>query len=220
MVAVICSHGFAMRADSAGMFTDIAAAFPDYTFDMFDYYDIAPNGDQIVRSLDDQAKILQQHIDSAPEGEIVLLCHSQGSTVAGLVDLRRVSKVILLAPPIEITRASMINRLRHRKGAKLNPYGTSMVPRSNGTTMTIPVEYLDSIEAYDRLTLYQRIADAVPTTIVRALEDEILGLTDFSSIANAKHIDVKAGHNFTKQGRELLIGVLRSILDTSKKEST
>lgn len=213
---VICSHGFAMRADSAGMFTAIAAAFPDYTFDMFDYYNIAPNGDQIIRSLDDQAIILQQHIDATSDGEIMLLCHSQGSTVAGLADLARVTKVVLLAPPIEITRASMINRLRHRKGAKLNPYGTSIIPRSNGTTMTIPVEYLDSIEAHDRLTLYQKISDTVPTTIVRALDDEILGLTDFSSIANAKHVDVKADHNFTKQGHGLLIGSLKGILSTSK----
>jgi pimeloyl-ACP methyl ester carboxylesterase len=174
MVKIICSHGFAMRADSAGMFTDITAAFPDYDFKMFDYYDIKPNGDQIIRSLDEQAKILQQQIDAAPDGEIVLLCHSQGSTVAGLVDLRRISKIILLAPPIKISRAGLINRMRHRKGAKLNPYGTSTIPRSNGTTMTIPVEYMDSIEAHNRLALYQKMAGTKPTTIIRAAQDEIL----------------------------------------------
>lgn len=209
---IICSHGFAMRADSAGMFTDIAAASPEYTFDMFDYYDIAPNGDQTIRSLDDQATILQRHIDAAPDGDIILLCHSQGSTVAGLVQLSRVSKVILLAPPIEFSRAGLINRLRHRKGAKLNPYGTSYIPRSNGTMMTIPVEYMDSIEAYDREALYQSIADSAQTTIMRALDDEMLGLTDLSSIKNSTRIDIRADHNFTGQGRTLLIEILREVL--------
>lgn len=208
----ICSHGFAVRADSMGMFTDIAAAFPGYGFRMFDYYDIAPNGDQIVRSLDEQAKILQRQIDDAPDGEVVLLCHSQGSTVAGLVDLSRVSKVILMAPPVEISRASLINRMRHRKGAKLNPYGMSIIPRSDGTTMTIPVEYMDSIEAYDRMTLYQKMADTVPTTIIRATEDETLGLTTVNKIKNARHINVAANHNFTGEGRKSLIRALGQII--------
>lgn len=209
---IVCSHGFAMRGDSAGMFTDIAAAFAKYDFRMFDYYDIAPNGDQVVRSLDEQAKILQQQIDDTPDGEIVLLCHSQGSTVAGLVDLARVSKVILLAPPTEISRAKLINRLRHRKGAKLNPYGTSTVPRSNGTTMTITVEYMDSIEAHDRMTLYQKIADMVPTVIIRATQDETLGLTNVQEVKHAGHRDVVADHNFTNEYRAELIRVLAKVL--------
>lgn len=212
MKTVICSHGFAMRADSAGVFTDIAAAFPSYDFKMFDYYDIKPNGDQTIRSLDEQAKILQQQIDDAPDGEIILLCYSQGSTVAGLVDLQRVSKIILLAPPIEISRAGLINRMRHRKGAKLNPYGTSTIPRSNGTTMTIPAEYMDSIEAHNRLALYQKMAGTKPTTIIRAAQDEILGHTDFSGVRGVDVIDVDADHNFTKATRKNLITALKAVL--------
>ncbi len=208
---IVCSHGFAVRADSMGMFTDIAAAFPDYEFRMFDYYDIQPNGDQAVRSLDEQAAILQKQIDDVPEGEIVLLCHSQGSTVAGLVNLSRVSKAILLAPPVEISRASLINRMRHRKGARLNPRGMSVIPRTNGTTMRIPVEYMDSIEAHDRLTLYRSIAAEVPTTIIRAMDDEILGLTPLEQVEAAALVDIDANHNFTGRGRKLLIDALRGI---------
>lgn len=212
MNTVICSHGFAMRGDSGGMFTDIAAVFPDYEFKMFDYYDIAPNGDQYVRSLDDQAKILQKQIDEVPDGDVTLLCHSQGSTVAGLVDLTTVSRVILLAPPIEVTRAKLINRLRHRTDAKLNPHGTSTVPRKNGTIMTIPLEYKDSLEKYNRLDLYQKIANKKPLIIVRALQDETLGLTDFSSLKGVQAVDVQADHNFTSDGRQRLIVALKDIL--------
>lgn len=212
MYTIICSHGFAVRADSMGMFTDIAAAFPEYEFRMFDYYDIQPNGDQTVRSLDEQAAILQKQIDNAPEGEIVLLCHSQGSTVAGLVDLSRVSEAILLAPPVEISRASLINRMRHRKGARLNPRGMSVVPRTNGTTMRIPAAYMDSIEAHDRLTLYKAIAAAVPTTIIRATDDEILGLTPLEQVAGVELIDINANHNFTGNGRQELIKILKTVL--------
>lgn len=209
---VICSHGFAVRANSMGMFTDIAAAFPEYDFRMFDYYNIAQNGDQTLRSLDEQASILQQQIGSAPDGEITLLCHSQGSTVAGLVDLSRVSKVILLAPPVNFNRANMINRLRHRKGARLNPRGMSIVPRSDYTTMYIPAAYMDSIEAYDRPTLYGQIAAAKPTVVIRATKDEILGSTSFDQLQEATVIDIAADHNFTGKNRRLLIDALRRVL--------
>jgi len=212
MKTIICSHGFAVRADSMGMFTDIKAALPEYEFRMFDYYAITPNGDQTVRSLDDQAAILQQQIDDTAEGDITLLCHSQGSTVAGLIDLSRVSRVILLAPPVAISRASLINRMRHRKGAKLNPHGMSIVPRTDGTTMYIPVEYMDSIEAHDRLTLYQTMATKVPTTIIRAMSDEVLGVTPLEQVKNATLIDIAADHNFTARARTKLIETLREVL--------
>lgn len=209
---IICSHGFAMRADSAGMFTDIAAVFQGYDFTMFDYYNYQPNGDHTVRSLDEQATLLQQQIDAAPDGDIIVLAHSQGSTVAGLVDLARVNKIILLAPPVDISRASLVNRMRHRKGAKLNAYGTSTIPRSNGTIMTIPVEYMDSIEAHDRLTLYQKMAITKPTTIIRAMHDETLGPTNFDALQNITVIDVDADHNFTGESRHRLIEALTGLL--------
>lgn len=208
---VICSHGFGVRADSRGMFTEIAASFPEYDFRMFDYYDIQPNGDQIVRSLEEQAIILQEQIDTVKEGEIVLLCHSQGSTVAGLVNLTRVEKAILLAPPDKTSRKVVVNRLRKREGSRLDPHGMSVIPRSNGTTMYVPAEYMDSLERHDRMKLYQHIADTVPTVIIRATEDEAIGLTSVDQIKNAQHVDIAADHNFTGQNRQKLIETLRMV---------
>jgi hypothetical protein len=212
MKTIICSHGFAVRADSLGMFTDISEAFPEYDFRMFDYYDIQPNGDQSVRPLEEQTKLLEAQIDTVEDNEIVLLCHSQGSTVAGLADLTKVSKVILMAPPVKTTKDGILNRLRQRKGSKLDPYAMSIVPRSDGTTMYVPAAYLNSLEQYDRMTLFQHIADNVQTVVIRATEDEVLGLTNVNEIKNARHIDIAADHNFTGKHRQQLIEVLRVII--------
>lgn len=208
MKTIICSHGFAVRADSMGMFTDIAAAFPDYDVHMFDYYEIRPNGDQVVRPLEEQAKLLQAQIDAVTGGDIVLLCHSQGSTVAGLADLTKVSKVILMAPPVKTSKEGMLARLGKRKGSRLEPDGMSAIPRTDGTTMYVPADYLNSLERYDRLTLFQKIANTKPTTIIRATEDEILGLTSVDKIKNARIIDVPSDHNFTGSHRQQLIDTL------------
>lgn len=209
---VICSHGFAVRADSMGMFTDIATAFPGYEFRMFDYYDIKPNGDQIVRPLDEQAEILQQQIDAAPEGEVVVLCHSQGSTVAGLADMKRASKVILLAPPVDFDVDRLLARLARREGSRIDRQGESVIPRSDGTAMYIPASYLDSIDRDDRMKLYQNIADTKPTVTVRALQDEMLGVTPVDKIRKTTLYSIEADHNFRGESRQRLIDILHQEL--------
>ena len=193
------------------MFPEIASAFPDYAFKMFDYNEVRPNGDTVVAPLDKQAETLQKEIDAA-EGEIVLLCHSQGSVIAGLVDLTRVSKVILLAPPVLMSMQHLINRMRTRPGARMNPNGLSILPRSDGSKSYLPKEYLESLEGKNLMEIYQKIAYTRPTVIIRATNDEIIGLTNVNEIHNAQHIDIAAGHNFKDTGRQELIAALRTVL--------
>lgn len=208
---IICSHGFGVRADSRGMFPEIMAAFPDYTFRMFDYNEVKPNGDTIVAPLDKQAEKLQKEIDMA-DGESILLCHSQGSVIAGLVDLAKVSKVILLAPPVLMSMQHVINRMRTRPGARMNPNGMSILPRSDGSKSYLPKEYLESLEGKNLMDVYQNIASTKPTVIIRATDDEVIGLTNANEIQNAQHIDIDADHNFKGGSRQTLIAALRTVL--------
>lgn len=211
MKTIICSHGFGVRADSLGMFPEIAAAFPDDDFRMFDYSIVAPNGDTTFRSLPEQGEVLQAQID-ATDGEIVLLCHSQGCLIPGFADVSRVSKVILLAPPDSITKETILARLRMREGSVIIPVGMSKLPRSDGTTSYIPTDYLESVEAVKPLEVYQRISNTKPTVIIRATHDEIIGLTKVDEIKNAEHIDIASDHNFTGDNRQKLIDKLRLVL--------
>lgn len=211
MKQILCSHGFGVAADSRGMFPEIAAAFTGHTFRMFDYNEVRPNGDTLVRSLDEQAEILQQQIDQCEAG-LTLLCHSQGSVIAGLVDLSRVGKVILLAPPVKMSMQRLIERMKARKGSRIDIGGMSVLPRSDGTISYLPASYLQTLKDRDPLALYQSIADSVPTTIIRATQDEIVGLTNVDTVKNAVHIDIAADHNFTGIHREQLISALGDLL--------
>jgi pimeloyl-ACP methyl ester carboxylesterase len=209
---IICSHGFGVRWDSRGMFPELAAAFPADDFRMFDYNEVdKSNGNTTVSPFSEQAKRLQKQIDAA-DGEITLLCHSQGSMIAGLVDLSKVSKVILLAPPVAVGMQRALKKMRLRIGSVYNPDGVSMLPRSDGTTSFIPKEYLAELEQHDPMELYQKIADTKPTTIVRCTKDEVVGLTNVNEIKNATHIDLGSDHNFTGIFRQQLIEILHDIL--------
>lgn len=209
MQTVICSHGFGVRADSRGMFPDIASSLPEYNFVMFDYNEVLPNGDVLVASLDEQAKKLQVVINEQPGGS-TLLCHSQGCIIAGLVDLTRISKVILLAPPTTMSMQRVIDKLMNRPGSEINLNGISKLPRSDGTTTLIPAAYVKSLEGRDPFEIYKDIAKTKPTLIVRATEDEVIGLTNVDEVHPASHLDINSDHDFTGDSRAKLITALKT----------
>lgn len=212
MKTIICSHGFGVKADARGMFPEIAMAFPNYKFIMFDYSQILPNGDVQVSSLDDQKTKLQATIDKQ-EGDVILLCHSQGSIIAGLVNLTKVTQVILIAPPTAMSMERVIEKMMIKPGSTINLGGISRLPRSDGHTTLLPKEYMESLKNRNPNELYQAIANKKPTAIIRATEDNVLGLTNVNEIQNAQHMDLSADHNFTGQGRQQLIRSLQTILN-------
>jgi hypothetical protein len=213
MKKIICSHGFGVRADSLGMFPEIAEGLPGFDFEMFDYNKVMPGGDIVVLSIIDQAQILQRVIDQADPGS-VLLCHSQGCIIAGLVDLSKISQVILLAPPVHTSMRRLVNRLLPRIN-NVDSRGVGNLTRRDGTTMHLTNDYISSVIDHNPMELYKNIASTKPTVIVRATMDDLLGPTSFNHIENAKHIDIVGNHNFSGLARIELVGQLEKILQPS-----
>ena len=209
---LIFSHGFGVKADARGMFPEIAAAFPEYEAVMFDYNEILSNGNIVVAPLDQQAKKLQEVINTTDADEIILICHSQGSIIAGLVSLSKVSKVILLAPPVVASMQRVIDKVAKRPGAELNLDGISKLPRTDGTITLLPKEYMTSLDAVDPLELYKKVANDKPTVIIRATEDQVLGMTNVDEVGAASLIDLPADHDFTGESRQELIKALEEVI--------
>lgn len=212
---IIFSHGFGVRADSRGMFPELAAALPGYHSIMFDYNELLPGGDTVVAPLTRQAQKLQQAIDSTPEGEIILIAHSQGAIVASMVDYSKVTKVILLAPPVAASMQRVVKMIAQRPGSLLDLSGISKLPRADGSTTYFPKEYLQSIDEVDPMQLYQRLASILPVIIVKATNDEMLGDTTVDEIIGAELVPIAADHNFTGSARAKLVKALQNILETA-----
>jgi len=210
MSTVVCSHGFGVRADGRGMFTELQTAFPEHAFVMFDYNQVLKNGDIVVAPIDQQVvrleKVLSSHSDA------VLLAHSQGCIVASMANMSHVKKVVLLAPPVEMSMQRVIDKLSRKPGATIDLEGVSKLPRRDGTTTQITHEYIQSVNNVNPSSLYANLAQKLPVTIIRATNDDVLGLTNFNEVPEACRIDLDADHDFQDVARTLLINALRPLL--------
>ncbi|HRC27791.1 MAG TPA: alpha/beta fold hydrolase [Candidatus Saccharimonas sp.] len=212
MTTVICSHGFGVRADSRGMFPEIAAAFPGADVVMFDYTDIDDRGSTRVPGLQEQARRLQSVIDAHRGEAIVLLCHSQGCMIAGMVDLAHVRRVILLAPPRGDIMQRLLQRIAERPGSYHRRDGDSCLVRSDDSLSIISAQYIDEVAAVRPDQLYQQVVTTTPTVLVRATEDDVLGEARMTHLAGADYREVSADHNFSGKARQELIRVLRDYI--------
>lgn len=209
---IIYSHGFGVKADARGMFTEIAAAFPECESVMFDYNEVLPNDDTIVAPIHEQARKLESIIDRTDADEIVLLCHSQGCIIAGLVDLSKVAKVILLAPPVVASMQHVIQKLSKKPGSAYLENGVSKLARSDGSMTFLPKEYIQSLDGLNPIELYRKIVSQKSTVIIRATQDEVLGFTDLSGITAQKIFDIASDHDFTGENRQKMIAMLKGLL--------
>ena len=210
---IIFAHGFGVRADARGMFTDIAKALPAANCITFDFNTFDSEGNTTVTPLDGQVEILQSHIDQAQAGA-TLICHSQGCIVASLANLDKIDQVIFLAPPPLMSIERFISKFGKREGSVMNLECLSSIPRSDGSTTYIPKEYVESIKSIDVPSLYKKVAQNHKLTIVRATNDNILGETNFDYLENVEIIDIAADHDFTGDSRVQLVEGIKNILKT------
>lgn len=210
MTQVICSHGFGVDATGRGLFTDIAEALPWCEFTMFDYNDFDEADNMTVPSLMDQVTTLNEHIYEL-EDEVILLCHSLGCVIGALSDLTNVTKIVFLAPPDDLNLQKFVGIFGQRDGTVFNPAGVSSIPRGDGTTMYIGKDFLESIMAVDVKQALYAAAEARPSVLIRAEQDELVGQTSFDGI-NAEVMTLSGTHNFTGEARKQLIATLQELL--------
>ncbi len=219
---IIYSHGFGVRKDDRGLFTDIAAALPDSRHVMFDYnqVDEATNNLTVV-PLGGQAKKLRHVIEKAkadnPGAIIDLICHSQGCVVACLAKPANVHKIIFTGPPAELSIDDMVRIFTARPGSEINLHGISRLQRADFSVTTVPPEYWNSIKNIDPIALYNELAKTTPLVVINATEDEIISSRDFGGLSsNIKIIEIKTGHNFEGQAREQLIESIQQELGNER----
>ncbi len=214
MRSIVCSHGFGVRADDRGLFTDIAQGMSDHTFITFDYNTVDSNGNITVAPFDKQSSTLHNKIKEVGNSDTII-AHSQGCITASLTDLDGVERVIFLAPPAELNIETFM-RTFDRPGARIDLAGSSSIPRRDCTTTFVHKDYIDNISSIDIPQLYMQLANRVELIIIRATNDEILGKTQFNYLDGVQIIDMPASHDFTGEFRLALIDNLKKILTVSE----
>ena len=215
---VLYSHGFGVKKDDRGLFTGIASSLDGFQHVMFDYNQINElNNTLTVTPLHEQAEILKSQYDilrnKYPEAIIELVCHSQGCVVAGLAKLGGVHKTILLAPPTRFLGSeAKLKQMSEREGTVIEN-GVVSYPRRDGSTTIIKQDYWQSRDKIsDPIALYNQLSRETEVTIVEALDDEVLGESDYSALSDkVLHIQQEANHDFTNEARSALLKTIGDV---------
>jgi len=215
---LIFVHGFGVRWDSRGMFTDIRQSLPEgWGSVLFDLYKIEGK-DVFVSSIEEQtqrlSKVLEQVKLNYPKLRTHLLAHSQGCMISALLKPKVSGKVIFLAPPEKI--GSRLEEYFDSYPGSERKTGELIVPRKDGTITHIPEEYFKQTANSDVQDFILQYSKEQNISLLHATEDEVLGpKISYSKLANVLSISIAklaADHNFTAQSRPELVSYVNQVL--------
>ena len=217
---VVFSHGFGVRRDTSGFFTEIAQNLPvGYGYLLFDYYGYdEPSNTVTLTGFSAQVKMLQKVLSWTAEQtgveQINIVAHSIGSIVAAMARPPSIHSVIMLAPPTHIGDNTR-NYFTGQPGSQ-HTDGVWLVPRRDGTTSKISEKLFDEFETTDAATEIVAYAEQRQLTILTATADEVLTDTDYTVFATTPNILIigvaGASHNFVGDARPKVIQLIREHL--------
>lgn len=212
---IIFSHGFGVKKDDRGLFTDIVAGLPDVEPILFDYNIVDDINNTItVRPFSEQVLMLQAIINQAqkdyPDAVIDIIGHSQGSIITALAKPIGIHKIIFVAPSYSTKSTKLLDTFKSRPGTIIDFSGISKLARRDGSITIVPAQYWQERAAtVDPIELYKKLAQNTELIIITANQDEVLGENLFPEIKKAKMVGLDGDHNFTGPVREKLIDTIR-----------
>lgn len=212
---IVYSHGFGVRKDDRGLFTDIAKSVPDAEHVMFDYNLLDEQADTLtVSPLQGQVQKLRAQLDKIDSNAVVdLVAHSQGCVVAALAKPQNVRKILCLAPPDNVDVERLLNFFGSREGSVIDLGGQSRIPRRDGSITIIPAAYWQSLKGLDVIRLYNRLSDLAKVKFLIANDDEVLGMSNFDKTdERIDLVQLDGNHDFTDEARQYLLDYMRGEL--------
>jgi hypothetical protein len=217
MHKIIFIHGFGVKKDARGLFTDIAKAFEEKGVEciLTDLNIIDETGNIILNTISKQVEIIQKVFqENYREGDVVnLICHSQGCVVGAIADLPNIRKVVLMTPPTNNDIQKTLEFFKSRPNTVINLEGESYLTRADGTRTIAYKEYWQDRQGMDYVEQYKNFASHNDVVTIIANQDEVVdnsAVEELTKITNTVHVD--GDHNFTGDTRKALIKRLLEIL--------
>ncbi len=214
---VIFVHGFGVRWDSRGMFTDIQQSLPKgWGSALFDFYSIKENDvyiTPITQQIARLTEIIQTTKARAPKATIHIIAHSKGCIITALAQPAITGRIIFLAPPE--TFGTKLERYFTRYPGATSTATELILPRKDGTITHIPLNFFpqtQSIDAEDAMLAFSRKHSV---HLLQTIEDEVIGITEYKNLSASPRVTITplaADHNFTGRAREKLINYIKEIV--------
>ncbi|KKU78396.1 MAG: hypothetical protein UY04_C0039G0007 [Parcubacteria group bacterium GW2011_GWA2_47_7] len=216
---VIFSHGFGVRKDGRGLFTDIAAGLPQVKSVLFDYNEFDEQKNTLtIPPFSENSKRLDEIISREkkmnPNAVIDIVTHSQDAVIDALLSPTSIRRTIFIAPPLSWNIEKSLARYKKVLGAKINMSGVSILPRSDGSTTIIPREYWEERDRIvSPIALYNAVAETTDLIIIYANQDSILSDEVTSGLSsNIRNIRLDGDHDFNGPARPNLVRAVQSII--------
>lgn len=214
---VVFVHGFGVKRDSRGMYTDIANALPDHFGSvLFDLYRI--EGEDVhITSPSEQLQRIRDVISfvrqAKPDAKLHLIAHSMGCPISALANVSGIETVIFLAPAAKFSGGTQKYFERYPNARMEND--TLIIPRKDGTLTNIPMSFFDELKELDAQGLMVEYAATRPLTVIRATEDGVLADISYEQLEASEDIqivDIPANHNFEGESRQKMIETILPML--------
>jgi pimeloyl-ACP methyl ester carboxylesterase len=219
---VVFSHGFGVRQDARGMFTDIVAALPKgwgyvlFNYDAFDDVTKSVTITGFAARVKKLQAVLEWVRQQTGVEKVHLVGHSIGAlTIADLAP-ENVGSIVLIAPPLSLG-LRFAERFTKREGAEHSGH-TWRIPRSDGTITIADEEPLTELMNVEAEAVLAKLGFFRPYVMVLAGADEVLQDEDYTELivmptVNMTGID-GASHDFTGSVRQELV---QTVIDQLQK---
>lgn len=210
---VVFSHGFGVRHDSRGMFTDIVAGLPrSWGYILFDYDSFDETTNQVrVVGFAERLRRLQAVLDWAHQqagvAQIHVIGHSLGAVTVAALAPENIGKMLLLAPPL--TLGIRFAELFTKRPGATHDDSQWTLPRTDGSVTTVNDATLAEIISVDAEGELSKLAMFRAFTIVLPSQDEKLPEADYTGLITMPAVTMisidKANHDFQGDGRQKLV---------------
>ncbi len=214
---IIFVHGFGVKKDARGMFTQIIESLKkeeklkDTEFITVDLNDVKDT-DIYLNSLSKQAEILKNTYNREYFGDCVfdLICHSQGCVVASIAKLEKIRNVFFIAPPTNNDIQKTINSFKKRSGTKIDLLNESILMRKDGSRTFVPKGYWEDRKNLNYLDEYQTFSKINNIIVILGNQDETISNEAIEkSLRKITLIKIDGDHNFEGESRLNLIATIK-----------
>jgi hydroxypyruvate isomerase len=201
--------------EARGIFTDIAQTLESrgVTCILTDLNTQDEMGNITLRTLSEQAKIVQAVYERNQDGLVDLVCHSQGCNIATLAFLPKIRKTIFLAPPTDNDISKSIAYFTMNPQTKIDIEGISSIARRDGTCTIVPRAYWDERKQINYQSAYEQFLAQHKVDVVKATLDDVISNENTDTLfRNVPVHEIIANHNFTGDARKQLVQLCEQIL--------
>ena len=212
--ALIFVHGFGVKRDSRGMFTEIEASLANTMLSVrAEFSEVFPDScNALAFSIQRQRLgIITDYVqDKLNIDKFIYIGHSQGCLTIGL-EQPRDSQIILLAPPVESPFEAFIRTPGWcQRGSQLDIQGYSRLQRSDLVINVNPI-FWDEFKQIDAKSTYSILNQQNEVTMIFGGNDDVLGKQAYLPEIKAYTIE-DADHDFTGCSRNELLRIIAQLI--------